>query len=271
VQQSLRTRLAFIQAEQRLAGSDGLGAAGFSNASVREILNGARNLPAEMILTDLLTLCEGVADWSAYSTEPDAVAEACGVLAAWDTRHQLESVGGHVFYEFWNFARFIDNLWLVPFDPADPVNTPNTLNVGDTTAVESLLQALADGVQTLLDAGIALDAPWGEIQFVEKNGVRIPIHGGSGRMLFSVISSGLVPGEGYSDIGGGNSYIQAVSWDESDCPDANAILTYSQSTDPASAHYADATELYSNGGWIDVPYCQADIEAAEISRQTLTN
>ena len=87
--------------------------------------------------------------------------------------------------------------------------------------------------------------------------------------MFSVISSGLVDGEGYSEIVAGNSYIQAVSWNESDCPDAYAILTYSQSTDPASDHYADATELYSEGGWIDMPFCEADRDAQEIRRETV--
>ncbi len=67
-------------------------------------------------------------------------------------------------------------------------------------------------------------------------------------MLFSVISSNLIEGQGYSNVTHGNSYIQAVSRDASDCPDANAILTCSQSTDPASVHYADATRLYSASG-----------------------
>jgi acyl-homoserine-lactone acylase len=121
----------------------------------------------------------------------------------------------------------------------------------------------------LLDNNIALDLPWGEVQYDEKNGENIPIHGGSGSMLHSVISSSLVDGEGYANIRAGNSYIQAVSWDASDCPDANAILTYSQSTDPTSDHYADATRLYSESGWIDMPFCEADRDAQEIDRITI--
>ena len=76
-------------------------------------------------------------------------------------------------------------------------------------------------------------------------------------------------GEGYANIRAGNSYIQAVSWDETECPDANAILTYSQSTDPVSAHYADATRLYSASGWIDMPFCEADRDAQEIDRVSI--
>ncbi len=269
IEQSLRTRLTFVQAEQRLAGTDGIDEPGFNNAAVRAILNSARNLPAEMVNDDVVAICAAVTDWSVYSASPVDVAQACSILAAWDTRHTIDSVGGHIFFEFWRIARGLDNLWAVPFDPADPVNTPNTLNTGDSVLVEAVRQALADGVQVLLDNSIALDASWGEVQFVEKNGVRIPLPGGSGAMLFSVISAGLVDGEGYSNVSAGNSYIQAVSWDASDCPDANAILTYSQSTDPASAHYADATQLYSQSGWIDMPFCEGDRDAQEISRESI--
>jgi acyl-homoserine-lactone acylase len=181
----------------------------------------------------------------------------------------LDSVGGHVFYEFWKSVSGTDDFWAVPFDPADPVNTPRDLNTANEAVVEAVKQAFADGVDTLVTAGIAVDAPWGEVQFDEKNGTRYGIHGGSGSMMFSVITSSLVDGEGYANITHGNSYIQAVTWDESDCPDAYAILTYSQSTDPANPHYADTTELYSSGNWIDMPFCEAARDAQEIERTTL--
>ena len=268
-EQSIRTRLAFVQAEERLAGTDGLEGEGFTNQHVRDILNSARNHAAELVNDDVVAACNAVEDWSVYSASPESVAQACTILGEWDTRHTIDSVGGHVFTEFWRIARGLNNLWAVPFDSADPVYTPNTLNVADADVLESILQALADSVQLLADNGIALDLPWGEVQFVEKNGERIPLPGGSDGMLFSVISSSLIKGEGYSNPRSGNSYIHAVSWDETDCPDANAILTYSQSTDPASPHYADATKLYSQGGWIDMPFCQADIDAQEIRRETV--
>ncbi len=271
IEQSKRTRLTFVQAEDRLAGNDELGAPLYSNETVRASHYSARNYPAELILADVVADCETVTDWSAYSSSPASVAEACTLLSAWDMRHTIDSTGGHMFYEFWREVNDVENLFAVPFDPADPVNTPNTLNTGDTDVMEAVRQALADGVQRLLDNNITLDLPWGQVQFDEKNGERIPIHGGSGSMLHSVITSGLVEGEGYADIFTGNSYIQAVSWDETDCPDANAILTYSQSTDPESAHYADATRLYSESGWIDMPFCEADRDAQEIDRLTLTN
>lgn len=269
-EQSIRTRLTFVQAEERLSGTDGLEGDGFSNERARDILNAARNHAAELVNDDVVTLCEAVNDWSPYNADDATMGEVCDILGDWDKRHTIDSVGGHIFYEFWNRIGNLSNLWAVPFNATNPVYTPNTLNTGDPALVESVRQALADAVQVLQDNGVALDASWGEVQFIERNGERIPLPGGSGSMLFSVISASLVEGEGYSNVRAGNSYIQAVSWDESDCPDANAILTYSQSTDPASPHYADATRLYSESGWIDMPFCADDRDAQEIRRETIS-
>jgi acyl-homoserine-lactone acylase len=268
-QQSIRTRHTFDQAEKRLAGTDGLGEPGFNIDNIRQFTNGARNYAAELVARSVVNICSGVEDWSAYSANPETAAQACGVLAAWDGTHQVDSVGGHVFFEFWKLVYNQESLWAIPFDAADPVHTPRELNNADDAVVEMVKAAFGKGVDALVAAGIPMDRPWGEVQFDEKNGERIAIPGGSGAMMYSVITSNLVPGEGYANITHGNSYIQAVTWDEGDCPDAYAILTYSQSTDPASPHYADATKLYSSGNWIDMPYCQAAQDAQEIGRVTI--
>jgi acyl-homoserine-lactone acylase len=84
-----------------------------------------------------------------------------------------------------------------------------------------------------------------------------------------VISSKLTAGEGYSNITHGNSYMQTVSWDQSNCPDAFALLSYSQSTNPASAHYADQTRLYAQKRWVDMPFCPDAIDASTISSMVL--
>lgn len=271
IEQTLRTRLTFTQFDELQNGLSGFELDGtITKQQLMDLSYSARNYAQELVREDVVALCSGVADWALYTTNTAQAAEACDVIDTWDGRHQVDSVGGHVFYEFWREARDIENLWAVPFDPADPVNTPNTLNDGDPAVQEDVLQAFAVGVDELVDAGIAIDIPWGEVQFAERNGVRLPIHGGSGSMLFSVISSDLVDGEGYSNIRAGNSYMQTVTWDDTACPDAAGMLTYSQSTDPASPHYADATELYGDGEWIDMAFCEADIEATEISRASIS-
>lgn len=269
VEQSLRTRQTFDQAERRLAGTDGLGEPGFTIDNLRQLLYQATNYTAQQVTDDVVAVCQGVEDWSAYTAgDGISLAEtACDVLAGWDRDYRVDSVGSHIFFEFWNAFNGTENQWAVPFNPADPVNTPNQLNVDDPAVADAVVSALVTAAGRLADAGIPMDRPWGEVQYEEKGGQRYGIHGGSGGFMFSAIYSPLVDGEGYSNIVTGNSYIQAVTWDESDCPDAYAILTYSQSTDPASDHYADATELYSQSGWIDMPYCESDRDEQELRRE----
>ncbi|MAT93069.1 MAG: hypothetical protein CME59_10755 [Halioglobus sp.] len=265
VQQSIRTRHTFSQAEWRMAGTDGLGEPGFNIDNLRTLSYQATNHAANLVLDEVLTVCDSIPEDPMAGISAEQA--ACDVLAGWDRAHRTDSVGGHVFYEMWNLLRGTPDMWATPFDPADPVNTPADLDIDNPEVAQAVLDALGGAVAAL--DGIPLDRPWGEVQYDEKNGVRHGIPGGSGSMMFSVITSPLVEGEGYSAIRHGNSYMQAVTWDESDCPDAYNIITYSQSTDPASAHHADMTALYSDGGWIDAAFCAADIAAREIARMTI--
>jgi acyl-homoserine-lactone acylase len=38
-----------------------------------------------------------------------------------------------------------------------------------------------------------------------------------------------------------------------------SIVTYSQSTDPDSPHFSDMTQLFSQEGWVEIPYRLGDI------------
>lgn len=279
--QSLRTRQGFTQAEARMAATDGKSdTPGYNIPLLQDMLYSDMDIAEQMTRTDVLTLCDEVLDWSGgdcdddddtttpYSQNPTVAATACGILRDWDGLYLLDSVGSSLWREYWFRVRGAANLWAVPFDATDPVNTPNTLNVDDDAVVERVLCSIGGAVDRLVTAGVALDLPWGEAQYRPTgDGVgRTPIHGGNGQSTFSVIGSRLVDGEGYSDIPAGNSYIHTVTWDETECPDAFAVLTYSQSQNPASPHYSDMTQLYSESGWNDMPFCPEDIAAEEISR-----
>ena len=112
--------------------------------------------------------------------------------------------------------------------------------------------------------GIALDARWGEVQFAVRGEAHIPVHGGSGALGVLNVqqarpeAGGLVPFHG-------SSYIQVVSFDDAG-PVADAVLSYSQSTDPASPHYGDQTRLYSAKQWVRLPFTPAQIAAASIGK-----
>jgi acyl-homoserine-lactone acylase len=171
-----------------------------------------------------------------------------------------DSRGGHVWREFMRTARGIDGLHRVPFDADDPVDTPRGLNTGDQGVRARLLASLAQAVQRLQQHSIALDARLGDIQYTLDGDERISVPGGEGWAgMWSVIIAGLQEEAGYTPIVHGNSYIQVVGWDEEGRVNPRAILTYSQSDNPASAHYADQTRLYARGEWLQLPFTEEEI------------
>lgn len=258
---SLRTRLGLRQVQQRLDGSDGLGAPGFTLELLQEVMFSNRVYGAELVRDDLVELCRANPSVTVDGAAVD-ISEACDVLAAWDTRVDLDSRGAHVFREF---ARRGGIRFSMPFDVDDPVNTPNTLDTEDP----AVLAALARSVRTFRDAGIALDARLGDIQSETRNGEVIPIHGGTGRAgAFNVISAGFDGAEGYDDVTSGASFILAAEFGPNG-PTSKAILAYSNSSDPTSPHFADQTRLYSQKQWVDLDYRETDIladPALEITR-----
>ena len=258
--QGFRTRLGITQVRDRLAGTDGLPGTGFGRQWLQDVLFGNRHYSADIMLGDVLTLCaeeSHVIDLGGVTVD---VTEACDVLAGWDGRNKVTSVGTHLWTDFWNRARSAPGLYAVPFNAADPVNTPRGVNLGSAAVRSRLMSDLAKSAQYFADNGIALDAPWGTVQFDVRNGEPIPIHGGSGGSgVYNAISPGsLIPGVGYTPIFAGSSYIQAVSFTPQG-PDARAIVTYSQSTDPENPHYADMTKLFSQSGWVKLPFKEGDI------------
>jgi acyl-homoserine-lactone acylase len=194
---------------------------------------------------------------------PEAAVRGCKALAGWDKRFETTSRGAALFRAFWPKAAKLPGLWAVPFDAADPVNTPRTLAT-DGAKGEKLLAALAEAVAELDKAGIALDAPWGEVQRVMAGNDAIPIHGGPGtlgilNMQESVSTpNGLTPRHG-------TSYIQIVGFDEAG-PVADAILSYSQSTNPASPHANDQTRAYAAKQWHRLPWHSEAIAKAAIAK-----
>ncbi|MFI2209707.1 penicillin acylase family protein [Streptomyces sp. NPDC020141] len=190
------------------------------------------------------------------------VSAACGVLERWDRTVDADSRGALLFQRLWERLRRVpaQDLWKVPFSPADPVGTPRVLDT-DTPA---LAKALADAVQELRAMGAALDAPWGEHHFVERGGTRIPVHGGPHQLgVWNMMVGVWNPaGGGYTEMVHGSSHIQAVTWDGSRCPVARTLLTYGQSSNVLSPHSSDQTRLMSREKWVTPRFCEKDILAS---------
>ena len=212
--QSFRTRLGITQIRDRQAGTDGLPGTGFGRQWLQDVLFADRHYSAEIMLDGVLTLCAEESHLVNVGGQIVDVSEACDVLAAWDRANKLTSVGPHLWTEFWNRASNAPNLFAVPFDPADPVNTPRGVNLASVSVRARIMSDLAAAVKRFADANIPLNVAWGEIQFDTRGGETIPIHGGSGTSgVYNAISpAALIPGVGFTPIVSGSSYIQAVTF-----------------------------------------------------------
>ena len=242
---TLRTRSNFTETEAMLAGGK------VDRARVKALTFANKSLAADMVVDPLLALCADQAEAS----------RGCTALAGWDRRFEATSKGAALFRAFWAKAARIPGLWTVPFDAADPVNTPRDVATGKVG--DKLLTALNDAVAELDAAGIAVDAEWGSVQHWPVGSERIAIHGGPGTAgvlnyqdARPAPSGGLVPVHG-------TSYIQIVGFDDAG-PVVDAILSYSQSTNPASPHFADQTRAYSAKQWHRLPFHRDDIAAQTI-------
>lgn len=247
VEQTLRTRIGFRQMEDLLAQRSKL-----TLADMQALAFSNRVYAAELVLPELLTAC------AALSNELSR--QACNVLQAWDRRANVDSRGAVLFREFWSVASSIPNKWANPFNPADPVNTPNGVA---PAAMPAMLAAQRDAAVKLQSLGIPLDARLGDVQVEPRNGVRIPLHGGNGNQEGTYSSLTMRTGltaNGYVGAHWGQSYIQTVGFDEQG-PVAQAMLTYGQSTDPKSPWYADQTQVYSRKEWPVLPFTQEKIKA----------
>lgn len=253
---SLRTRAGLTFVEEVLSSGQK-----FNQSMVQNLLFNHRNYGAEIFLDDILTVCKRSED----------LQEACEILAQWDRRQDLDSVGAVIFNRFWDNARTVSDHYSVPFDVNNPIHTPSGLKIEETATQEFVTASLHEAVASLNEAGIPLNAKWGDVQFVLRNEDKIGIPGGSGGQgMFSVITSRFDADRGgYNPITHGNSYIQTVTWNDDGTPSAKAILTYSQSPEPDSPFYSDMTKLYSESQWVDLPFTDEQITAQQIGEENL--
>jgi acyl-homoserine-lactone acylase len=265
---SLRTRIGLLMTQARVAGTDGLGTAGFTRVDMQQLVFSNRQYAGELTRDALVGICRalpaGLAPTSAGTTV--AVGAACDVLAAWDLRENLDSRGAILFRRFWDNLYQVnepDSWWVRPFDASDPISTPSGLNA----ATPGVAVALGDAIADLNTAHVPLDVAVRDVQRVVRGGRRIPIHGGPGdpHGQFNAIESGFVPGRGFGEVEGGSSYVEVVTWHDGPCPDAATILTYSQSTNPRSRYFADQGPLFSRKQWVPARFCRDDV-----LRHTLT-
>ena len=259
----LRTRIGIRMIEDQLSADGGKGNGLFDLDRLQQLMFANRHYGGELLRDELVVTCREDPMVTLEDNRVIDVSEACEVLANWDLKADLGSRGAVLFREFMDFggARY-----RIPFDPNQPVDTPRGLASDDP----EVRRALARAVVKLRDADLPLDVELGQVQFVERNGERIPIHGGRGKEgLFNVSypprnlgreNIPLRPGIGYPEIEDGSSFIMIMAFTDQG-PISRALVTYSQSVNTQSPHYADQTRLYSRKQWVPMLYREADILA----------
>jgi acyl-homoserine-lactone acylase len=205
---------------------------------------------ADWVLPSLLDLCK----------RPTAPATACAALAGWDRKAELDSRGAVLFGNFWARVGDRTDIWHTPFDPDDMLGTPRGL-ITEGDVGNELLDALAAAADEMETLGLAPDVALGQAQFAVRGDERIPVSGLQSGGTLNYTKA--IPVTGGYEVIFGASYVQAVGFDD-DGPVANAILAYSQSTDPDSAHYADQTREFSKKTLHPFPFSPAQITAGAI-------
>jgi acyl-homoserine-lactone acylase len=259
-QQGNRTRLGVAQAQARLAGTDGRPGNKFTLPILQEIALSNRSYAADTFLPDMLTLC---------ATQTDAAVLAlCGVLQNWDRKFELSSRGAHLFKEFFTLAAAIPGVYAVPFNYLAPLTTPSGFAIANPAVATALVGALGAAGTKITAAGLPVDAPLGMVQFATQTALTggqmiLPMHGGDSAGggdlvgVYNKITSSLVPGLGYV-VSTGTSYIQTVQFTDGGV-NVQAFLSYSQSSNPASPHFADQTARFAAKQWITLPFTESAI------------
>jgi acyl-homoserine-lactone acylase len=262
--------------EARLAGEDALPGNRFDAEAVRALVFGSQAYPelgnhnraAEVMRPAIDSIC---ADAQPVTLKDGAIIDltaGCRSLESWDGRHTKQSVGAHLFREFWWAASRIPHLLATPFDPDRPLETPRDPDVTNVEVRKALREALAGAIAKLDGLGIALDRRWGEVHTHPLGAGRIPIDGNISDVLNVMIAPQLTT-EGYGPVLHGASYVQIVGFNERG-PEADAVLLFGQSTDPESPFYFDQLQqLWVEQKWNRLPFEQEEVAARAISSVSL--
>lgn len=251
MQQQGRTRLGISQLEAHLGGIDGKARKLMSVVQLQELALSNRVYLAGLAHNDVVRAC----------SSDVALAGACAIMAAWDGSAGVDANLGFAYFNgVWNRVGRMPGLWTVPFDPRDPIGTPRGFNVANPEVASAVRQALGGISQYAASLGLPANARWGDVQGVMRQGLWIPIPGGDGELgIYNAIESAPAD-DGRLHVMFGTSFVQTVTFDASG-PRAHALLSYSQSTDPASPHHADQTARFSDKSWIEQAFTEAQIRA----------
>jgi len=209
---------------------------------------------AAQVMPDLLQFCA-----AAMGADAPALAPLCASLKTWDRSANLDSGLGFVhFQDVMASLQETPDLWRVAFDPKDPQHTPRGLAVNRPEVAKAVREAMLASVAQVSKRGLKADSRWGDIQVVSSGGQQTPIHGGPGTLgVYNAIQS--VPRtDGKLEVVSGTSYLQVVTFDDKG-PQAQGLLAFSLSSDPASKYSRDQTVAFSRKQLSVLPFTEQQI------------
>ena len=282
--QSLRTRQNHLVAQALVARG------AVTVTDVLDAVLGNHSLSAELLVGEVVERCRAAGSVAHGGKTVDLTA-AAEVLAAWDRSANLDSVGTVLWRE--TLRTFERGEWLDAgplfagsFDADDPVSTPSGLAPAPIDGPDPVTHAVATAVGLLTAAGVAIDAPLGDVQWVQRGAERVAVHGGTEcEGLLNImsptgaLSAGLpvdsleprpipppaVGGRGGLGVGGyqvdyGTSFLMAVELTD-EGPRGFGVLAYGQSGEPSSPRHADGSVAFGAKVLRPLLFADADIAA----------
>ena len=256
-QLGLRTRYGLRTIANRLAGKDGLPGRKFTLARLRTLWQRDDSEAGRLLADQLAALCEANPTVT-VDGQPVDVRAACPVFRNWDATARLDSKGAWLFGVWWQLSgtAFSD-----PFDPKQPLTTPNRLATSDDNVT-----AIGAAVKSLRDHGLPLDATMRQAQYALRHGHKVPIHGCSSGCYQDVEAvvdpKGATTTQGlpvrYGQVVAGSSIVMQVELTRRG-PRGTTILTYSQSENPRSRHSGDQTRLFSRRKWVPIVFTRRQV------------
>lgn len=249
VPQGARTRLALTALQARLRNGK------LTADDLRAMALDDKVYLAELVLPD-------VRAWCGTAAVTASLRSGCAALSSWSGDAGYDANAGLPYLAaMLGEGPAQESAWLVPFDPHDPVNTPRALNYRDADVAQALAASLTRKVREFGAAGIAANAKLSDFQVSRRGGTTLPIHGGPGELgIFNTIDVADAPRDGRYEVSGGTTYVQVVELGGGG-PRAQALLAYSQSSDPASPHHLDQTRRFVERQWVTLPFTAAEIAA----------
>jgi acyl-homoserine-lactone acylase len=232
---------------------------GLTLDSFRELKLDAHALMADRVLPDLLPAARADAD-------PE-VRSAAELLAQWDRRFSADSRGALLFEEW---ARLFAGTgfsgqgnYTTPWSAVEPITTPRGIkNPG--AAVDMLRKAIA----TTRQKYGAVDRRFGDASRFRLDGMDLPGNGGFGNLgAFRVITWSDPDANGIRVPEHGETWMAMIEF--STPVKAYGLMSYGNSRQPGTTHYADQLGLLSRQEFRELWLQRAQIEANLESRTPL--